>query len=184
MMIGNGRIQESSLSYWNVTVNAGPNNDVWNEVTPPASYTHQGFKTTDPQQVRWGVNRIENTNQNVDTSGSSSRTVVSYSTLFGGVSTFTEEGQGVLGDSGGAVFSWDGVSTWTLSGMMHAIGGYDNQPAYTALAGQLTFAADLSFYRSQILTITQIPEPSTSAATMIGLCALLARRKRHTPIRA
>ena len=179
MMIGNSRIQESSLSYWNVTVNTGPNNDVWNEVTSSNTYNRTGFETTSSQQIRWGVNLIDTTNLLIDTSGpASNRDEASYSTLFGGSSTFPHEAQAILGDSGGAVFSLDAGSNWILSGMMHAVNGYETQPANTAIAGQSTFAADLSFYRNQILTITQIPEPSATAAALLGFSALLTRRSR------
>jgi hypothetical protein len=181
MMIGNGRIQNASPTYWNVTVNPGSNNDVWTVVTSTDSYNRVGFQTIASNEVRWGVNQIESTGLNVDTSGSSTRSVVSYSTLFGGSVPFTHEAQAVVGDSGGAVFSWDGVSSWHLSGMMHAVNGYELQPSNTAVVGQSTFAADLSFYNGQIVSLTGIPEPSVSMAALLGSCALLVRRPRRQP---
>lgn len=179
MMIGNGRTQSSSPSYWIQTVNPGTSDDVWTEVTSSDPYNAAGFKTSSTKEIRWALNRIESTNTNVDTSGNNTRSVISFTTLFGGASTFTEEGQAVAGDSGGAVFTYLGSNNWTLSGMMHAVASYENQPDDTALLGQQTIAADLSFYRSQIVAISGIPEATPSSLFLIAMGGILLRRKRH-----
>lgn len=180
MSIGNSRVQESTPTYWNVTVNPGNSDDAWTEVSSSDFYNRVGFQTTGSNEVRWGVNYIETASQFID---GGSDDVRSFTTLFGGSvafpGVFTHESQAVLGDSGGAVFSLDGNNNWLLSGMMFAVNGYENQPANTAVIGQSTFAADLSFYSNQILSITQIPESSSSSFILLGLCSLLARRKRR-----
>jgi hypothetical protein len=73
----------------------------------------------------------------------------------------TDEGQGATGDSGGALFIKNG-SVWELAGVLFAIGPFPGQPDSTALQGKasqpvgnLTFAANLSIYRDQIVAITR-----------------------------
>jgi hypothetical protein len=73
----------------------------------------------------------------------------------------THEGQGASGDSGGGLFVKNG-SVWELAGVLFAIAPFPSQPDFTALQGKasqpvgnLTFAADLSVYRDQIIAITR-----------------------------
>jgi len=75
------------------------------------------------------------------------------------------------------VFSKNG-SDWELAGMMHAISTFENQPADTALYGNLTYSADLSFYKTQIEAIVAVPEPAALASLVCGL-ALITRRNRN-----
>ena len=170
MMIGNGKIQAASLTYWDVTVVAGLNNDIWNEVIPPTPYDLAGFKTTPTNEVRWGVNEVDVASI---TANSGNGDVLSFSTLYN--TGFTHEAQGVTGDSGGATLFFNGVS-WELSGMMHAINAYDNQPA-SAIHGQSTFHANLSLYAPQINAIlATVPEPG--AYILLGFSALLIYSRR------
>lgn len=172
MMIGNGYVQQSSLTYWDVTVVAGDYNDLWAEVTPPTPYDLSGFKTSGTQQVRWGVNEVDVA---AITANAGNGDVLSFTTLYNNV--FTEEAQAVVGDSGGATLSYNG-SSWELLGMMHAINSYDNQPS-SAIAGQSTFHADLTKYAPQINAIVAtVPESST---ILFGLTAglLLAYPRRR-----
>jgi hypothetical protein len=171
MMIGNGRIQESSRTYWDRTVNTGDNNDTWVETTEALSDI-SGFETTATREVRWGVNAVAT---NGFTANIGQGDVISYMTQFNS-GAYTHEGQAVTGDSGGGVFSLNGTS-WELSGMMYAVNSYENQPGgpNTAVLGVSTYIADLSAYRAEILTI--IPEPSTAVLALAGML-VLARRRR------
>ena len=56
---------------------------------------------------------------------------------------------------------------WQLAGIMVAAEGYSGQPSpeLTAVFGNETFMADLSYYRNQIVAV--VPEPS--AATLAGM---------------
>jgi hypothetical protein len=58
---------------------------------------------------------------------------------------------------------------------MLTVAGYSGQPdpGANAVFGNLTYAADLSFYRSEIVTI--VPEPSTVAMVAVALGTLAAR---------
>jgi hypothetical protein len=62
------------------------------------------------------------------------------------------EAQAAVGDSGGAVFTRDG-GRWTLAGVLVSVGSQPGQPRNSAIYGNITHAADLSFYRPQILRI-------------------------------
>jgi hypothetical protein len=173
-MIGNGRTQQSAPTYWNRTEIVGNNNDTWVETTEGASNI-SGFKTTATNQVRWGENAVDDNNFYVNVGSLLNPVdVVSFLTRFD--SGIPEEAQAVVGDSGGAVFSNNGGS-WELSGMMFAVGTYETQPggAETAVYGGETYIADLSYYRSQILTI--IPEPSACVLALLGASTLVLRRR-------
>jgi len=50
IMIGNGRNRQVATTHWDVTVMAGPDNDIWTEVTPPADHT--GFKSNSTKTIR------------------------------------------------------------------------------------------------------------------------------------
>lgn len=175
MMIGNGRTQLSSPSFWDHTVVAGDNNDIWVETTE-AMANRSGFKTTATNEIRWGENLVNNNNLivNVGTTVDPVH-VISFTTQFNAPG-LAEEAQAVVGDSGGAVFSNTGTS-WVLSGMMFAVRTFDSQPggSTTAMFGTETAIADLSFYRPEILAI--IPEPSTMMFAVLGGLAVFRRRR-------
>jgi hypothetical protein len=73
-------------------------------------------------------------------------------TVFTDVGTTAFPAQAALGDSGGAAFL-NVNGTWMLVGVLFAVGEYSNQPAGTSLFGDSTYAADLSFYRGQIVPV-------------------------------
>ncbi len=165
MMIGNGKTQAASLTYWNVTVVPGLNNDMWAEVAPTTFFNLAGFKTTQTNQVRWGPNEVDIADVTVNAGFGD---VHSFSTLYD--VRPTPQAQGVIGDSGGATLFFNGAS-WELSGMMHAVNAYDNQPA-SAIHGQSTFHANLSLYAPQINAIlATVPEPGSFI--LLGFSTLL-----------
>lgn len=61
-----------------------------------------------------------------------------------------DEGTVTVGDSGGGFFVRDGT-TWKLGGVSFALGTYDGQPASSSLYGNIVYAADLSYYRDDVL---------------------------------
>jgi secreted trypsin-like serine protease len=91
------------------------------------------------------------------------------------------EGQAATGDSGGAIFFKNGT-TWELAGMIDAIGTLTDQPGSTAVYGDFTNAADIATYRSQIVSVSNVPEPGPSALLVLGggaiFFAALKKRKR------
>jgi hypothetical protein len=171
MMIGNGSTQVGPQTFWDRTEFPGGGNDTW-VVTTEALSNIAGYQTTGAREVRWGENLVNDDNF---TASIGHGDVISFSTRFDPIG-LPHEAQAVSGDSGGAVFSYNG-STWELSGMMYAVSTYETQPggADTAVFGMETAIADLSYYRSQILTI--IPEPSTAVLAMLGGLVLIRRRR-------
>jgi hypothetical protein len=116
---------------------------------------YDGFLWASGTAERWATNQIQD-------SGFANNTWA-ISTDFDKLSMggTTHEGQGASGDSGGALFIKNG-STWELAGVLFAIAPFPGQPDFTALQGKasqpvgnLTYAADLSIYRDQIIAITR-----------------------------
>ena len=135
IMIGNGRDRTSDLNYWNVS---------WTP-TLPFAFVYSGYRydSSDPfdSSLRWGSNQVEDT-------GLSTNGVTCFSTDFDNT---TGEGQAAPGDSGGGVFIKSG-DTWELAGTILYIGEYSTQPESDRAAfGNLTYMADLSVYRDQII---------------------------------
>ncbi len=171
MMIGNGRKQQTTPTYWNLKIVPGEGNSVWTETSRPQANI-AGYKTIAENEVRWGENLVDDSGFSVNTG---SGDVLSFSTTFDS-NGLTEEGQAVTGDSGGAVFSFVG-GVWELSGMMVAVSTYDNQPgdSKSAVFGSQTASADLAQYRGQIMAI--VPEPSVAMLGAAGLLLLVRRRR-------
>lgn len=178
MMIGRGRSQQATPSYWQVTAVPGVDNDIWTELTPPnESINAAGFKTTATQTLRWGENQINATSQTLSYGLGDVRT---FNTVFNSAAK-THEAQAVAGDSGGAALVFDGVS-WKLGGMMAAVSTFDNQPggSQTAVPGNVTHIADLSFYYDGIMAV--IPEPSSAILLALAGVTLSLRRQRSIPV--
>ncbi len=176
MMIGGGRVREASPTFWEVTVVPGPNNDTWTELDPPYTGANAaGFMTTAAREVRWGENQVSAADITIDYGAGP---VTMFQTIFN-TGAATHEAQGVVGDSGGAVFTPHGDS-WRLAGMMVTVGTFDNQPGgtQTAVLGNATYGADLSFYLPQIIDITAIPETGTIGFTTLGAILVSFRRGR------
>jgi hypothetical protein len=87
------------------------------------------------------------------------------------------EAAATVGDSGGALFVWDG-SAWRLGGILYAIGALFDQPPQTTLYGNTTYGADLSSYREQIQDVIATPEPCGALWPGVAAVAALARRRR------
>jgi hypothetical protein len=176
MMIGAGRQQEASPTFWQVTVNAGPDNDVWTELAyPNPNINAAGFKTTSTRVPRWGENNVSDASEFINYGAGN---VQMYVTTFNGGAR-THEAQAVNGDSGGAVFLNDG-GNWYLSGMMLTVSIFENQPSgtYTAVLGNETYSADLSYYSDEILTITGIPETASSSLAILSIAGICLKRRR------
>lgn len=176
-MIGAGRQQEASPTYWQVTVLPGAGNDIWTELLPPYTGANAaGFETTATRTARWGENQVSGTGITINYGAGP---VTMFTTSFD-TGAAVHEAQAVTGDSGGAVFVPHGGG-WRLAGMMAAVATYENQPggADTAVTGNLTAAADLSIYRNEIISITAIPEPAGIFMPAAALGVMWIRRRPH-----
>lgn len=144
-----------------------------------------GYTTTTPRLKRWGTNATANftspgqpgPTRAFDLSG---RDTVVFRTIFNeptaGEWLTTNQAQGVTNDSGGGVFSHDGL----LLGIMVAVQAPN---ASQARFENATLMADIATYKTLIDAETGgmlIPEPAT-AALMLGALAILygTRRSRR-----
>jgi hypothetical protein len=162
-MIGNGVNRDTSLTTW--FVDTGTNPATWStSFFGAANFATTGYLWGSGNTMRWGTNQITGTT-----------TFNNTSLLY---STFDQVGdaQGATGDSGGGVFYLNG-STWELTGIMDYIGTFNGQPGSTAVFDNTTMFADISDYRSAILTA--IPEPANVAAWCAGLAAAFAAWSRR-----
>jgi hypothetical protein len=96
--------------------------------------------------LRWGTNEIEQTGVDYIVGDSRVRTLVTF--FDSGLPT-AHEAMAAVGDSGGPLFSGA-----TLAGLHYAISTFEGQPASTAIFGNATLSADLSYYRAAILGVT------------------------------
>ena len=155
-LIGNGRDRGDGTS--------------WDPNGPPPPGAIEGYEWETSKSLRWGTNHVE------DFPSGRVFNTEAFGTVFDS-SVSSHEAQAATGDSGGAVFAQNG-SDWELAGVMIAIGAYEGQPAETSLYGQLTYAADLSLYRDEILDVIALPEPAGGLPLGAVLIAALARSSR------
>lgn len=169
-MIGSG-LDRGAFTEWTVNQSATP--WAWTEVSSGGTFA--GYKTASTRQMRWGTNAISANDLWVAASDlDPPLDVKSVGTLFD-APFGTSEAQAVNHDSGGAVFAKAG-GTWELAGMIFDVGGYSGQPspAFTPVIGNATYAADLAFYRPQIMAI--VPEPQSIVLVVTAVGGLLVAR--------
>jgi hypothetical protein len=140
----------------------------------------EGFLWGNGSAMRWGTNLVSKNGIDLSLDGSVTR---SFSTDFSGGTAY--EAQAAVGDSGGAVF-FEYYGEWVLGGVMIAISDYYGQPEGTALLGNLTYAADLSYYRDQISQIVVGPSCGLGFE-LVGIVPMLEglrQRRRRLAMRA
>jgi len=135
-MIGNGRDRAPDLYYFTSS---------WAISPTPAAYA--GYIVGSTQSIRWGTNTIGSTGF---PTGAGANSNSAFSTQFDNI---PNDAQGYSGDSGGGVFHKDGSGNWSLVGVMFSISTNASQPSNLSIFGNQTFIANLSVYRSQILSI-------------------------------
>jgi hypothetical protein len=169
ILVGRGQM-EGAANYWDVTVNPGATDDVWNnQGGTSAGANRAGYLWAANGDMRWGQNTVTGfSNFNIGTGDTAA-----FYTTFDNVAG---DAQGATGDSGGATFYYNG-SSWELAGIMGAIAGFENQPGSTAVIGNATYSASIADYNGFITSA--IPEPSTYAAVagLLALAAMMSRRR-------
>lgn len=121
----------------------------------PDLVLHQGWLWAPGAAMRWGTNQVAALT--LDLSENTQAIVFDF-TKPGELGATANESQAVLGDSGGAVFTKNGT-VWELAGVLFGAAQFDGQNPSSSLDGNLSFAVDLSYYRSQILPVIR-PECS------------------------
>jgi len=161
-MIGSGR-DRGAFTEW--SVNQGTTPWTWTEVSSGGNAA--GYKTLSTRAMRWGTNNVSASAVWVDDGFGDT---FMLATTFNDLGPPSNEAQAAYGDSGGAVFRKNG-STWELAGTILTVAGYSGQPdpGANAIYGDATYAADLSYYRSQIVTI--VPEPASLTVLVLVAAA-------------
>jgi hypothetical protein len=174
VLVGNGRNRNASETFYDVS--GSDPNFTWTELPDATGAERSGYKWASGNSIRWGNNVTENATLVGEPAGPT----VEFNAGFGDIrSILTDfdnvlnEGQAANGDSGGAMFDAAG----NLVGLMHSIDLFEDQPGETAIFGNVTYAADLSHYRSQI--VAYIPEPSSAGMLLLAACGALAARRRR-----
>jgi hypothetical protein len=159
--IANGNGRAAAETHWDVTGNSSPY--TWTVTTGLGD--HQGYLNNGVAAKRWGTNRaadpagssnlfsgiVSNTVGVLPLTtgvGATARDIISFMTLYdrsGQTGTTSEEFQAIAGDSGGAVFYKRG-SQWELAGIINAQITFEDQPFATAMYGNATTMAALSYY--------------------------------------
>ncbi len=120
----------------------GPGNDC--AASPPSPC---GFFWDVRGIMRWATNEIQALEPGFSFSG---RTTESFATEFDRNLPTPHEAQVATGDSGAAVFIKN-AGSWELAGILHVRSA--SGPPSSAIYTDRSFAADLSFYRDQIVPI-------------------------------
>ncbi len=112
--------------------------------------TQFGFEWSEVGKKRWGTNRIVSNDAVLIQQNRSTHAVTFVFDPPNSEETTLHEASAAVGDSGGAVFvERDGE--WLLVGMMTSVSANIATPGHSTAYGDTTFAADISFYRSEIL---------------------------------
>ena len=176
-MIGAGVKGDATLLNWSVNQNGNTSGAsggaawTWTAQPDASGANLSGYGWGSGKVLRWGTNAITGTTSYNIGTGTTSALYTTFNPITG-------EAQGAAGDSGGAMFYLNG-STWELAGILGAIGTFNNQPGATAVFGNITYAADISVYRSAITSA--IPEPAGVVAwsgVLVAGVALWRRRRR------
>ena len=109
-----------------------------------------GFEWTPKGAKRWGTNRVTSNRERLIQLGRSTHTLTFVFDPPNSDNDTRYEAQAALGDSGGAMFiERDGE--WQLAGMMTSVSTEAFRPRQTSSYGDATFAADIAYYRDEIL---------------------------------
>jgi hypothetical protein len=109
-----------------------------------------GYEWGSGRTMRWGTNIVSEIDILVDTTYSFAATFTDPLDP----SATDDEAAGASGDSGGGAFIKVG-SDWYLAGTIFSISQYIDQPSTTSIYDNELFAADLSFYRDDILAVIE-----------------------------
>ncbi len=165
-----------------------------------------GFAWQEDQTKRWGSNIIEAEPNFIGQASTNTMAIPMIFSRIESPSGTRQEATAARGDSGGALFARADPtnldSEWVLSGILFSVGTRTGFPVQSSFYGDVTWAADLSFYRDSILehvfpevglaelapqAIGQGAEPGNMTAVILvagaalaTLVAYLAKRRRNS----
>ncbi|OUV21651.1 MAG: hypothetical protein CBC48_20220 [bacterium TMED88] len=135
-----------------------------------------GFMWAEGGTRRWGTNQVTGTLGPVrHGEGYTQAFAMTFEAIDRPAST-AYEAAAALGDSGGAVFGHADVLQpergLALVGIIFSVSNRPDAPHRSSLYGSATFAADLAFYRDQILQVTHLDCPPNTRRSGLndGLC--------------
>lgn len=123
-----------------------------------------GFLWQKDQTKRWGTNIVHGEPRPIEHIDTVTMAVpIVFDRIEDRLGT-RQEAVAAKGDSGGAVFSradpLDPESSWTLSGILFSVASQTGRPTKSSFYGDVTWAADLSHYRNQILETIGLEPPT------------------------
>jgi len=165
--IGYGQNREADQTWWN---------NSWEQ--QQGSVRYRGFEYDSGREKRWGENDIDASGFTVNAGYGATYALQMDFDRYNGQGD--DEMQLVDGDSGGGLFYYNSsTGEWELSGMLMARGVHPGQPEDTAVYGNRSYAADLSWYYDQIGGImSPTPEPATLLILTIAAPLLLRQKRR------
>lgn len=192
LLIGDGLSRANGPTFWDITFNPEDDDDVWTVITDENAADAKGFlPAAGSHQKRWGANLVHDADSDIEfDNGLLTR---GYTTDFSLTNATEFEAQATNDDSAGPVFvKRNGV--WMLTGLMLAVGAFENQPNTPGVAGiysylhptrpgeefaNTTQISDLSEYTDQLAAFgVTVPEPAGITAGALLAMGLLARRRR------
>ena len=170
-MVGAG-LDRGAYASWSVNTASDPY--VWTATSSNPNFA--GYTTLNTRTMRWGTNAIALEGWSAIGAFDAQLLATTFNDFYP-----SSESLAATGDSGGAVFVKNG-SAWELAGIMLAVVQYSGQPSSTAVFGNQTYSADLSFYNGQIVQV--VPEPSGLALAIAGFLMVsgLAAARTSAPV--
>ncbi len=146
-----------------ILIGQGRNRGAATNWTNPDSQSFDGWFLETDRTIRWGTNEVDLIEQFVAIDSTETEVFAVTFDKLHGTNSIDPEAQAVKGDSGGAVFVWNGAVS-ELIGIMFARGSLDpaqsTQPLDLALFENISIIVDLDHYRSQILSVIDQPDCS------------------------
>jgi hypothetical protein len=144
-----------------ILIGRGQNRGASTTWVSPGGQSFDGWFQETAGAIRWGTNRVNLIDWLASTGSAETEAFsVTFDELTGSNSNDPEV-QAVNGDSGGAVFVWNGAVS-ELIGILFARGSQNpaqsTQPSDLALFENISVIVDLDHYRSQILGVIDQPD--------------------------
>jgi len=122
--------------------------------TAPDGAHHPGFATLSTRSMRWGTNRVEGEARDLAGPGVQTRVLTTTFSPPGEPGSTRHEAQAAVGDSGGALFVFEN-NVFALAGILILRAQDPRQPEALTLFHNRTLAADLSYYRDQLIALVR-----------------------------
>jgi len=144
-----------------ILIGKGRDRGVATTWSSPGGESFDGWFVETEGTIRWGTNRVDIIDQFLETApdAETQAFAVTFDELPGPKNN-DPEAQAVNGDSGGAVFAWNGAVSELIGIIFARTGNFEQptQPLNRALFENVSVIVDLDHYRSQILSVIDQPD--------------------------